>query len=135
MQSSCPSVGPSASIPSHIAYKMASLAEMPQDVLDGILLNVPDFDTLAVVLKTSKELFYTVFQTRSRSIILSVAQNVVGPSLPQALRVAYYNFDGNATTPDEASILNQCTLNRNICDRLQQHAATVRKYEDIFSLK
>ena len=60
------------------------MARVPEDVIDRILTSLTDFDALRSTIVTSKEA-YNVFLCRKQSIVRSVALNVVGPSLEQAL--------------------------------------------------
>ncbi|KAG1748837.1 uncharacterized protein EDB91DRAFT_1311765 [Suillus paluster] len=55
------------------------------DLVLCVLTYLPDFQCLASTILTSKSV-YNIFQQHPRSIIRSVAYNLVGPALPQALR-------------------------------------------------
>ena len=111
---------------------MAILSKLPPDVIDHVLLHLPDFETLAAVLCTSR-VFYSVFDVHPHSIAQSIAWNVVGSALPQAIRVVLAQ-DGRSL-PDEPSVLTEHTLTRDECQQLQDNAAIVCKYENLFSLK
>ncbi|KAG0706517.1 hypothetical protein DFH29DRAFT_1066851 [Suillus ampliporus] len=56
------------------------------DVVSYILTSLPDFRCLEATILTSKSI-HNVFQQHPRSIVRSVAYNLVGPALPQALRL------------------------------------------------
>ena len=114
---------------------MAFLHEMPQDILDHILLRMPDFDTLAAALRTSKQFFYNIFQIHPNSIIHAIAWNIVGPALLQATRVACYQNTQELLDPQFESDLPQDRLTRNICATLHKNAAIIQKYENLFSLR
>lgn len=55
------------------------------DLVECILRSLPDFQCLVSTILTSKTI-YNVFQQHPRSVVRSVAYNLVGPALPQALR-------------------------------------------------
>ncbi|KAF5343246.1 hypothetical protein D9758_013412 [Tetrapyrgos nigripes] len=78
-----------------IDHSLPNMNSLPldDDVLDRILTFSPSFETLSSVILTSK-VFYNVFSQRSKSIVRAVAHNVVGPALPQALRVIRYQLPG-----------------------------------------
>ncbi|EKM60840.1 uncharacterized protein PHACADRAFT_133680 [Phanerochaete carnosa HHB-10118-sp] len=106
--------------------------QLPQDVLDGILLSLPDFTTLSAVLRTSKSHLYNTFQAHPKSTALSIAYNLVGPALPQAVRVV---FNADPKLCDEDTILADRVLDRDACELLQQNAAIVQRLEDLFSFR
>ncbi|KAG1738355.1 uncharacterized protein EDB91DRAFT_1138333 [Suillus paluster] len=56
------------------------------DLVVCVLTSLPDFHCLASTILTSKTI-YNVFQQHPRSIVRSVAYNLVGAALPQALRL------------------------------------------------
>lgn len=56
------------------------------DLVECVLVSLPDFRCLASTILTSKTI-YNVFQQHPRSVVRSVAYNLVGPALPQALRL------------------------------------------------
>ncbi|KAG1779110.1 hypothetical protein EV702DRAFT_1090203 [Suillus placidus] len=55
------------------------------DLVECVLRFLPDFQCLASTILTSKTI-YNIFQQHPRSVVRSVAYNLVGPALPQALR-------------------------------------------------
>jgi len=55
------------------------------DLVECVLRFLPDFQCLLSTILTSKTI-YNVFQHHPRSVVRSVAYNLVGPALPQALR-------------------------------------------------
>ncbi|KAG1804713.1 uncharacterized protein HD556DRAFT_1325702 [Suillus plorans] len=55
------------------------------DLVECFLRFLPDFQCLASTILTSKAI-YNVFQQHPRSVVRSVAYNLIGPALPQALR-------------------------------------------------
>ncbi|KAG0703764.1 hypothetical protein DFH29DRAFT_416855 [Suillus ampliporus] len=56
------------------------------DLVACVLTSLPDFDCLVSAILTSKSI-YNVFEQHPHSIVRSVAYNLVGPALPQALRL------------------------------------------------
>ena len=109
---------------------------LPSDVLDRILTSVPDFDTLSAVLQTSKSLFYDVFQHRPRSIVRSVAYNVVGPALPQAMRLIHHrnNMDDLNEVSSETDVFN-LPFTRSMSLDLEECAEVAHKLQDLFSMR
>ncbi|KAJ7234361.1 hypothetical protein B0H12DRAFT_1327696 [Mycena haematopus] len=72
-----------------------SRVALHDDVVDRIMTFCSTFDTLRSTVLVSKA-FYRVFQSHPKSITMDVAYNLVGPALPQALRVVrypYHEFD------------------------------------------
>ncbi|KAG1821092.1 uncharacterized protein BJ212DRAFT_1337358 [Suillus subaureus] len=65
----------------HLMYSSFANA----DLVECVLRFLPDFQCLASTILTSKTI-YSVFQQHSRSVVHSVAYNLIGPALPQALR-------------------------------------------------
>ncbi|THV03004.1 hypothetical protein K435DRAFT_836065 [Dendrothele bispora CBS 962.96] len=87
---------------------MHNFSGLPLDIIDHILQFCPTFLTLRSAILTSKS-FYNVYQAHPHSLLLAVACNVIGPALPQALRVVRYRSpesapnDTNGGVADEAS--------------------------------
>lgn len=66
------------------------LAEkLPLDVLHDFLANVTDFATLYAAIRASKA-FNDVFKANKKSIVRMVLENVAGPALPSAARLAEF---------------------------------------------
>ncbi|KAJ7234352.1 hypothetical protein B0H12DRAFT_1327689 [Mycena haematopus] len=120
------------------------------DIVDRIMTFCSTLDTLRSTVLVSK-VFYRVLQTHPgpKSIMRAVAYNIVGPALPQALRVvrypylefAYalynvYTFDGNlsamaAACPEE---LHSVIIPGHE-QGLLENARVVAALEDIYSLR
>src|ERR1700675_2863801 len=68
---------------------MQALSSFPldDDITHRILTCLPDFTSLQSAIVAFKSI-HTVFMTHPKSIIRAVAYNVVGPTLPQALKLA-----------------------------------------------
>ncbi|CCM01627.1 uncharacterized protein FIBRA_03688 [Fibroporia radiculosa] len=122
---------------------MPSFALLSSDVVDRIFVHLPDFNTLAAFLRSSK-CTYAVFQDRPKSIVRAVSYNVLAiPELyPAALRlarraVADYDRDDECRYdpepgPDEAQTVHQ-PLSRSDAHELQLRARIVADLEDLFS--
>lgn len=114
------------------------LSDLSYDVIDRILLNIPDFATLSAALHASKQLFYAVYQTRPNSILQSVARNVAAPAYKSAfkllLRTDVIRF--MSICQDECCFAEppRPLTRRYICS-LNDNASTVKKLEDLFSVK
>jgi hypothetical protein len=97
---------------------------------------LPDVSTLLSLALTSKEV-YEVFRAFRRSVVLVVANNQVGPSLPQALRLARCRAAGLVqrdvgNLPGENDPLPQ-EISPEELQILAQNAQTVAELEDLFS--
>ncbi|KAF8142313.1 hypothetical protein K438DRAFT_1737137 [Mycena galopus ATCC 62051] len=130
---------------------MRALSALPvdDDIVDRIMTFCPTFGTLQSMILVSKA-FYSVFQTHPKSITRAVAYNVVGPVLPQALRVVRYPYFPQGTgearwTFDEHSdpdtIVTTCpeehsssVITAKEKEKLQDNAKEVETLEDIYSL-
>ncbi|KAJ7469932.1 hypothetical protein B0H11DRAFT_2042835 [Mycena galericulata] len=64
---------------------------IPNDIVETVLRASPDFGTLYSAIGVSKT-WHRVFQTHPKSVVLSVAQNSVGPALSQAVRFIRYPY-------------------------------------------
>ncbi|THV02987.1 hypothetical protein K435DRAFT_748382 [Dendrothele bispora CBS 962.96] len=112
------------------------------DIVDRILTFLTSFSTLRSAILTSKS-FYKVFQTRPKSILRAVSFNVVGPALPQALRVVRYNppdDDSKETTYDdlpqpELEDDHEAPITPKESAELMEIEETARGLEDLFSLR
>ncbi|KAJ6555350.1 hypothetical protein DFH09DRAFT_1165238 [Mycena vulgaris] len=136
-------------------------ATLPSDILSHFLAASPSFDTLHAAVGVCKT-WHGVFAAHPRSIMLSVARNMVGPALPQAVRVLRYPYpektpndwgtreeeeegeaeDSSATEDDTEDEDDAPKESDDIGDlspeermRLQKNAAIVNQLEDIFSLR
>ncbi|KAJ7821370.1 hypothetical protein B0H14DRAFT_2831422 [Mycena olivaceomarginata] len=126
---------------------MRALSALPldDDIVDRILTFCPTFTTLQSMILVSKA-FYAVFQTHPKSITRAVAYNIVGPALPQALRVIRFplvNLDGTlrdekedpdtlaTTLPEEHSPSIITAEEQQV---LQENSTVVETLEDIYSL-
>ncbi|KAJ7825568.1 hypothetical protein B0H14DRAFT_2517836 [Mycena olivaceomarginata] len=123
--------------------------DVTDDVVDLILTLCPTFATLQSTILVSKA-FYEVFKLREKSIIWAVAYNVIGPALPQALRVARYpyyedNSDAYDNTPVEdlnpAIMAATCpeepgatVITGQDTRRLLENADVISDFENIYSL-
>ncbi|KAI0329652.1 hypothetical protein GY45DRAFT_1324790 [Cubamyces sp. BRFM 1775] len=63
--------------------------KFPPDVVHEILSVLSDYTTLSAAIRVSKA-FYDAFQSRSWLIVHSILEKIVGPALPQAKRLEYY---------------------------------------------
>lgn len=108
---------------------MPTLRDLPQDVLDDVLLALPDFDALAAAVLSSR-LFYDVFAAHPRSTVLAIAYNLVGPALPQAVAALHWSFDGvTGLTVVEQPLARYAY----VC--LKENTNVVARFEDLFSLR
>ncbi|TFK52504.1 hypothetical protein OE88DRAFT_1807395 [Heliocybe sulcata] len=106
---------------------------MNDDLADCVLRALPDFDSLSSVILVSRQI-YDVFNRHPVSIVRSVAYNKIGPSLPQALRLARHKKDqyDPVNWPPEAEVMNVpiTVQERHIIAR---NAHIVSQLEDLFS--
>ncbi|KAK7059960.1 hypothetical protein R3P38DRAFT_2838738 [Favolaschia claudopus] len=109
------------------------------DILGCIMASSPDFDTLHSSLLICK-IFYSAFRTRPKGITWEVAHNVVGSTLPQALRVLKYPY-GDNTPESEPLAMAAASPESSIPDSItaqEKHALTenselIQALEDIYS--
>ncbi|THU76447.1 hypothetical protein K435DRAFT_879208, partial [Dendrothele bispora CBS 962.96] len=114
---------------------------LSNDIIDRILTFLPSFSTLQSAILTSKS-FYEVFQARPKSTIRAVSFNVVGPALPQALRVLRYKpgpvyQDMTYYNPPQPELEDdhKAPITPGECVDLVRIEETVRGLEDLFSLR
>ncbi|KAF8160443.1 hypothetical protein K438DRAFT_1859751 [Mycena galopus ATCC 62051] len=125
---------------------MRALSALPvdDDIVDRIMIFCPTFGTLQAIILVSKA-FYSVYQTHPKSITRAVAYNMVGPALPQALRVIRYPYatpeDGNRREDEPAALATDCpeehspsVITTDEKARLQDNAKIIGALEDIYSL-
>ncbi|KAJ7938849.1 hypothetical protein B0H13DRAFT_2301499 [Mycena leptocephala] len=89
------------------------------DIVGRIMTFCPTFDSLQSATLVSKA-FYCVFQTYPKaggfSITRAVAYNIVGPALPQALRVLRYPYpwdDEDGSSMDPITLATTCPENHD----------------------
>lgn len=104
------------------------------DIIDRILTFSPDFSSLKSLILTCVH-FHAVFKTRPSSIVYMVAYNVVGPSLPHALR--FSRFKAGELQGYKSNALPKATeemilTNQEIRDIIHVRTA-VRELEDLYS--
>ncbi|KAK6991766.1 hypothetical protein R3P38DRAFT_2803474 [Favolaschia claudopus] len=102
---------------------------LPNDILDRILQWSPTFQTLLAAICVSKA-WYNVFQTHPKSTLRSVATNVVGPALADAVRVLRYAKNEDTTSSDEEFD----AFSKEEFIRLRVNANVVNELEAIFRL-
>ncbi|KDQ12853.1 hypothetical protein BOTBODRAFT_34001 [Botryobasidium botryosum FD-172 SS1] len=107
------------------------LSDLSADIIDSILVSLPDFATLSAAILTSKQL-HGVFEERPVSIIRAVAHNIVGPTLPLALELARRQ-DGCLDGLEKEENPADAPLSYNMANLLVANAKVVRELEDIFS--
>ena len=117
---------------------MILFTDLPADVLHQILVRLPDFHSLAATIKVSKY-FNAVFQDHRKTILTSVALNLVGDALPYALRLSLWldkpdgkfvlRFDESI----EAAMASLATLSRAQRRLIEANALAIEKLEDMFS--
>ncbi|KAJ6603572.1 hypothetical protein DFH09DRAFT_1301359 [Mycena vulgaris] len=112
-----------------------SLSAMPLDVdiADRIMTFSPSFSTLQSTILVSKA-FYSDFQSHPMSIIRAVTYNIVGPALPEALRVVrypYHEHQEDQSTPmedlDPDIMTAACTEARSELDELENINSLTQK--------
>ncbi|KAF8128486.1 hypothetical protein K438DRAFT_2032714 [Mycena galopus ATCC 62051] len=121
-----------------------SALPLDDDIMDHIMAFCPTFGTLHAMLLVSKA-FYRVYQTHSKSLTLAVAYNVVGPALPQALRVIRYPYGapdgGDRLKDDPEEMATECPEGDSLGmimpeekEQLQENAKVISALEAIYSL-
>ncbi|KAJ6566732.1 hypothetical protein B0H19DRAFT_1257920 [Mycena capillaripes] len=131
-----------------------SLSTMPldDDIVDRTMTFCPTFSTLQSIILVSKA-FHGVFQshpmlTQWHSIMRAVAYNIVGPALPQALRVVrypYHEHQEDQSTPEEEldpdTMAEACPEEHGASvitveekRKLQENSEVIDALENIYSL-
>ncbi|KAJ6460528.1 hypothetical protein C8R45DRAFT_1108942 [Mycena sanguinolenta] len=77
---------------------------LDDDIVGQIMVSCPTFGTLEVSALASKA-FYRGLRAHPKSITRAVAYNIVGPALPQALRVIRYPYDDYKSPEDIYSLV------------------------------
>ncbi|KAJ7800929.1 hypothetical protein B0H14DRAFT_3885345 [Mycena olivaceomarginata] len=113
---------------------------LDDDILDRIMSFCPTFGTLQATILVSKA-FHRVFQAHPKSITRSVAYNIVGPALPQALRVVRYPYDGYTSDGDPSTMAETCPEDHDPTvitaaekTTLEENSRVIAVLEDIYSL-
>lgn len=116
---------------------MMRISSLSADTIDYILTSLTDFKSLASVLLASKSV-YGVYSTRPTSIKRAVAYNVVGPALPQALRLVRCDRQEMKQLP-AGELPGEDELEKNPClssddiRGLVKISEQAQELEDIFS--
>lgn len=107
------------------------------DLVECFLRFLPDFQSLASTILTSKAI-YNVFQQHPRSVVRSVAYNLIGPALPQALRFVrcknaqlYYKPVGELLGEDD--IQKNPVLSSEDITSLVGISTSIQELESLFS--
>ncbi|KAJ7262632.1 hypothetical protein C8J57DRAFT_1471175 [Mycena rebaudengoi] len=101
------------------------IGSLNHDIVDRILSSSPTFDTLWAANGVCRS-WYQVFRTHPKAITYSVAYNIVGPALPQALDLMRRLVGSN----DSEEITHLGSLERR---RLAENAKTVSDLELLLS--
>ncbi|KAJ7158967.1 hypothetical protein C8R43DRAFT_357122 [Mycena crocata] len=115
---------------------------LADDILDRFFTFCPNFPTLRSMILVSKD-WHRVFETHPKSIVREVVCNIVGPALPQALRVIRYRYPTTSIPTEQLDpivIATACPedqsarVNAGEEQALQAIAKIVNTLEDIYSL-
>ncbi|KAJ6490825.1 hypothetical protein C8R45DRAFT_990998 [Mycena sanguinolenta] len=122
---------------------MRALSTLPldDDVVDRIFTFCPTFGTLQSLMLVSKA-FHRVYQTHPKSITRAVLYNIVGPALPQALRVIRFQYNPlHGAQDDPDTLATRCPEDHDLTvitaiekQQLQQNSKLIASLEDIYSL-
>lgn len=110
--------------------------DLPTDIVDRILIFIPDLSTLSAALLTSKGYIYNVYQAHPNSIFQAVAYNITGPALSQALRVAKFEKTAPGVydkVPNEQQAIKKLLHDKKVTSTLLRNANVVNKLEAAFS--
>ncbi|TFK52524.1 hypothetical protein OE88DRAFT_1657834 [Heliocybe sulcata] len=104
------------------------------DVVDYILRTLPDFDSLLALILVSKRIYH-IYRRHSKSIRRSIAYSLVGPALPQALRLVRRGSYGSrdpSSWPRESEMMATAITPEDAL-RLTQKASVLDQLEIVFS--
>ncbi|KAK1229845.1 hypothetical protein PQX77_007084 [Marasmius sp. AFHP31] len=114
---------------------------LDDDIVDRILMFSPDFATLKNMILTAKA-FHAIFQIHPKSVLRAVAYNVVGPALPQALRLVRYQIDEpdapateDPTDPEGAETGEYAPIKPEETRHLLAKLKVVKGLEKLYSLR
>ena len=107
-----------------------TLANLPYDVIDRLLVVLPDFDTLAAAIKTCKHI-YDTFCHHPKSTMRAVALNITGPALPDAIDLIRWQTS-MVHDRDSETVLTQMTYEES--NLLLENAATVDYLSRLYSI-
>ena len=121
--------------------KGLTLLPLDDDIINRVLTLSPDFDSLKATILATKA-FYGVYKAHPNSIRRAVAENVVGPALPQALRAIRYrvpDMGEDSETEDsdapEGETDESAPITNQEISKLVENARMFRGLEDVFSLR
>ncbi|OCH87460.1 hypothetical protein OBBRIDRAFT_889761 [Obba rivulosa] len=107
-------------------------SDLSGDVIDRIFINLPDYTTLSTVLRASKQL-NEVYIRHPKSIKRAIANNIVGPAWPAAVRAAMARTLDLENIPGEEELRERdIELSREGL-QVQLHAEKVKHLEDLYS--
>lgn len=122
-----------------------SFSDLSEDALDHILRRLPDFNTLAVAIRSSKQL-YDIFNAHPNSIKRNIAESLCGHSdvLPAALRLVRTvlnrqddsdteDEDDNVVSPQPEEVMLDIPLTRTEAELLGRLGNVLRSLEDLYS--
>ncbi|KAL1686162.1 hypothetical protein GGG16DRAFT_128910 [Schizophyllum commune] len=111
---------------------------LDDDILQLILCQLPDFQSLASAICSCKA-FHCIYSTYPVQIEYAVATSIVGPAIPQALRVARFELSEDLTgeveeRKDAFPETNEpVRLDRREKQLIYEHAKKVDRLETLFS--
>lgn len=111
--------------------------QLEPDIVKCILTWIPDFESLTSVVLTSKAI-YDVYRAHSALAHRGVANNLLGPALPHALRYIRCNRNCLENRPvreflAENQLQNSYPLSNDDIRGLAKIASQIQELEDIFS--
>ncbi|KAL0061801.1 hypothetical protein AAF712_011318 [Marasmius tenuissimus] len=114
--------------------KSFTIPLLDDDILNHILTFLPDFYSLKATILSTKT-FYDVYKAHPNSIRRAVAENVVGPALPEALRFVRHRDPKDLETEDEVEADESAPIMEEEIPELVENARMFRVLEDVFSLR
>lgn len=114
------------------------LTDVGDDIIDHILTSLPDFKTLYAGLRISKS-FNNVYRVHPNSILQNVANNLMGPAYPSAMKLLWSDLDllrqHVDMLKDEQCFLNLGPLKRWHIISLEKVAKIVQELQELFRMK
>ena len=111
-------------------------ATLPPDLVHEVFVRITDMHTLSAAIRTSKRC-YEIFQDHPKTILRAVAQNIVGPALAPAARLAHFSVQESERAidlPQECQFTEpDWAIPPTLIRCFEPHASSIRVFRDFYS--